>query len=282
MSETPRNLLRQQLAKFVPDPRTLRALEQALAITEQIAPDVFNEISVAAASAEATAVQALGQIAEATQSISIQASTAESRATQALQQLVGIAQEAAITAGSADDKAQTALSLLKDIQQSVAFLEQAPALVPERRKRYGVFHDTTTQTAAAINTAYAMTFDSTDLTNGVYIGVTTSQVYVDTEGVYNIQFSAQLDNTSGGSHLAYIWYRINGSDVANSASQVRLKGTDGELVAAWNFVTNLKAGDYIEIMWSVSDTNVQITATAAAAPVPAIPSVILTVTDNIS
>jgi hypothetical protein len=82
--------------------------------------------------------------------------------------------------------------------------------------------------------------------------------------------------------LIYIWIRINGVDVPYSASQVRLKGTDGELVAAWNYVEMLKANDYFEIMWSVTDTTVQITSSAAVAPVPAIPSVILTVTDNIS
>jgi hypothetical protein len=162
-------------------------------------------------------------------------------------------------------------------------LEAAP--LPQaytRRAAYGSFYDTTTQTAAAINTAYAMTFDTTNLSFGVTRGSPTSRIYVDSGGVYNIQFSAQLDNTSGGSHLIYIWIRINGVDVPYSASQVRLKGTDGELVAAWNYVEMLKANDYFEIMWSVTNTTVQITSSAAVAPVPAIPSVILTVTDNIS
>jgi hypothetical protein len=162
-------------------------------------------------------------------------------------------------------------------------LEYAP--VPQthlKKAAYGSFYDTTTQTAAAINTAYAMTFNTTDITNGVYIGSPTSRIYVDTTSLYNIQFSAQLDNTSGGNHLAYIWLRINGTDVLNSASQVRLKGTDGELVASWNFVQLLKSGDYFQLMWSVSDTAVQIIAQAAAAPVPAIPSIILTVTNNIA
>ena len=54
-------------------------------------------------------------------------------------------------------------------------------------------------------------------------------------------------------------------------------GRNGELVAAWNFMQTLKAGDYIEIMYSASDTSVQILAQAAAAPVPGIPSMILTV-----
>lgn len=167
--------------------------------------------------------------------------------------------------------------------QQVEALAQTPANTPQLRNRaYGTFYDTTTQTAAAINTAYGMTFNTTDLSNGVYIGSPTSRVYVTKQGVYDIQFSAQLDNTSGGNHLVYIWLRVNGTDVANSASQVRLKGTDGELVAAWNFVQQFLPNDYFELMWSVSDTAVQIFAQAAAAPVPAIPSIILTVTDNIS
>jgi hypothetical protein len=170
-----------------------------------------------------------------------------------------------------------------ELTKQVEALAAAPVYTPQLRNRaYGTFYDTTTQTAAAINTAYALTFNSTNLSNGVYIGSPTSRIYVAQNGVYNMQFSAQLDNTSGGNHLIFIWLRINGTNVANSAGQVRLKGTDDELVTSWNYVEQLKAGDYVELMWSVDNTSVQVLAQAAAAPVPAIPSVILTVTDNIS
>jgi hypothetical protein len=170
-----------------------------------------------------------------------------------------------------------------ELAKQVEALAVAPAYTPQLRNRaYGTFYDTTTQTAAAINTAYGLTFNSTNLSNGVYIGSPTSRIYVAQNGVYNMQFSAQLDNTSGGNHLIFIWLRINGTNVANSAGQVRLKGTDDELITSWNYVEQLKAGDYVELMWSVDNTSVQILAQAAAAPVPAIPSVILTVTDNIS
>ena len=169
-----------------------------------------------------------------------------------------------------------------ELTKQLEALALAPPTTPQlARYAYGSFYDTTTQTAAAINTAYAMTFNTTDLSAGVTLGSPTSRVYVDRPNVYNIQFSAQLDNTSGGDHIIYIWLRVNGTNVANSASQVRLKGNDAELVAAWNFLYSLNAGDYFEIMWSVSDTAVEIISLAAAAPVPAIPSVILTVTDNI-
>jgi hypothetical protein len=182
-----------------------------------------------------------------------------------------------LTAAPQTDGAQ-----ISELAKRVEALECLPVDEPRNTPRYGSFYDTTTQTAAAINTAYAITFNTTDLSQGVYIGSPTSRVYVDRPGVYNIQFSTQLDNTSGGSHLIFIWLRVNGTDVPQTASQVRLKGTDGELVAAWNFAYKFNAGDYFELMWSVSDTAIQIVAQAAAAPVPAIPSIILTVTDNIS
>ena len=143
---------------------------------------------------------------------------------------------------------------------------------------YGAFHDTTTQTAAATGTAYAVTFNSTDLSNEVTIGSPTSRIVVANAGIYNFQFSLQLDKASGATGHTYIWARVNGVDIAASASEVSVQGTSAENIAAWNFVLSMNATDYFQLMWSVDDTNIQIKAVAAAAPVPAIPSVILTTT----
>jgi len=168
------------------------------------------------------------------------------------------------------------------LQSGLQALALAPPAKQYRAPRYGSFYDTTTQTAAAINTAYAITFNTTDLSYGVTVGSPTSRIYVDRPNVYNVQFSAQLDKTSGGVGLVWIWLRKNGVDVADSAGQVRIQGNDAELVTAWNYLVQLNAGDYIEIMWEVDDTSVQILYDAATAVHPAIPSVILTVTDNVS
>jgi len=143
---------------------------------------------------------------------------------------------------------------------------------------YGSFYDTTTQSAAAINTAYAMTFNTTDSSNGVSLSSPTSRILIANTGVYNIQFSAQLHKTAGAVGNTYIWLRINGSDIANSAGKTAVQGSTAELIAAWNYVTNFTAGQYFELMWSADDTRCQILAQAASSPVPAIPSVILTVT----
>ena len=143
---------------------------------------------------------------------------------------------------------------------------------------YGAFYDTTTQTAAATGTAYAVTFNSTDLSNGVAIGSPTSKITVTNAGIYNFQFSLQLDKASGATGHTYIWARVDGTDVPASASEVSVQGTSAESIAAWNFVLPMQAGQYFQLMWSVDDTNIQIKAVTAAAPVPAIPSVILTTT----
>lgn len=159
----------------------------------------------------------------------------------------------------------------------------APAYTPQMSAhRYGSFYDTSAQTAAATNTAYPITINSTAITNGAYIGTPTSRVYVDRVGIYNFQFSLQLTSTSSSAKNVYIWYRVNGVDAAYSATVVTLVGNSSAAVAAWNFVVQMNAGDYFELVWSTNDTAAQITATAASAPVPAIPSVILTVTDNIN
>jgi len=143
---------------------------------------------------------------------------------------------------------------------------------------YGAFHDSTTQTAAATGTAYAVTFNSTDLSNEVTVGSPTSRIVVANAGIYNFQFSLQLDKASGATGHTYIWARVNGTDIPSSASEVSVQGTSAENIAAWNFVLEMDATDYFQLMWSVDDTNIQIKAGAAAAPVPAIPSAILTAT----
>jgi hypothetical protein len=147
--------------------------------------------------------------------------------------------------------------------------------------RSGAFYDTTTQSAAVINTAYAITLNNTSLTQGVSIGTPTSRVYVNRTGSYNIQFSLQLVSTNAASKDVYIWADVNGTSVPESATRITMAGASESYVAAWNFVIRMSAGDYFRLMWSTSNTNVQIAAVAASAPVPAIPSVILTVAANI-
>ena len=142
---------------------------------------------------------------------------------------------------------------------------------------YGSFYDTTDQTAAAINTPYSIKLNSTAESNQISV-LNNSQITFKNRGTYNIQFSAQVTQSSGADHFVWIWFRKNGTDVPNSTTKVAVKGSKSELVPAWNFVLSVLGGDYVEIMWAVEDTAVSLLAEAATAFCPAIPSVIVTAT----
>ena len=275
------NLTRDQLATFLKDFEQIKQFEKLFATVDAIAPDFVNEVFTLAANADAKAIQALGQIAEFAQAAAVCCTTAEIRATQALDTVTTLGQETAVAVASAENKAQQALTLLQALADAVQGLQCLPPPREFKRARYGSFYDTTTQTATAINTAKAITFNTTDLSSGVRIGTTTSQVIVDTEGVYNFQTSIQLDSTVFVAQEFYLWFRKNGVDVTDSASQVRIQGNNAEVFLALNYFFNLKANDYVELMFSVTNLGVRLEATAASAPHPGIPSVILTVSNNI-
>ena len=121
----------------------------------------------------------------------------------------------------------------------IAITNGAAAITIASDKAYGSFYDTTTQTATVINTATAITFNNTDLSNGVYIGSPTSRIIVDSEGIYNFDTSFQIDKTSGGTAIFDFWFRLNGVDVANSASRIRIQGNNAEIFSSLNYFFDL-------------------------------------------
>ena len=148
---------------------------------------------------------------------------------------------------------------------------------------YGSFQDSTDQTAANTTTAYSITFDTTDYSNGVYLS-NSSRVNVRNYGVYNLQFSIQFKNTTNDSQDVDIWFSKNGTNIDNSNSRFSLSarkssGDPSHLIAAMNFFAELQAGDYVEMWAAVDDTNITFDATAASSSpfvMPAIPSVVAT------
>jgi hypothetical protein len=147
---------------------------------------------------------------------------------------------------------------------------------------YGSFSSDQDQTAANTTTAYAMTLNTTDYANGVSVA-SNSRLTVTYPGVYNVQFSAQFTNADASDQDISVWFRKNGTDIPNSNSQFSIiskhGSIDGALITALNFFVELLGGDYVEIMWSVTNTNVSIQHLAAqTSPTrPATPSVIATI-----
>jgi hypothetical protein len=139
------------------------------------------------------------------------------------------------------------------------------------------YFDTTTQTNPVANQVNLFTYNSVVSEFQVTRSTPTSKIYVSNTGVYNFQFSAQLDKTGGGSDAVYIWPRINGVNVPDSATKIVIDGPNSEIVPAWNFVLVMEAGDYFELAWQSPDTAVFVPYVAASGNIPAIPSIILTV-----
>jgi hypothetical protein len=149
---------------------------------------------------------------------------------------------------------------------------------------YGAFQDGTDQTAANTTTAYAITFDTTDFNNGVTLS-NSSRLNVSQAGIYNIQFSVQLVNTTNASVDIDIWFRKNGTNIDKSNSRFGLAprksvGDPFHLIGAMNFFVSLDTNDYVELMWRTSDVGAYIEHYAASSTPtrPSIPSVIATVT----
>jgi len=144
---------------------------------------------------------------------------------------------------------------------------------------YGSFYDTTNLLLTSATTAYPLPIGTTAEANGVSIA-SGSRITVANAGVYNIQFSAQLDKTDSNDDLVNIWFAKNGTNVANSNTQVTVLGNGGKYLAAWNFVLTLAANDYVQIMLQSPDPNMRVIAsgTQTNPARPAVPSSIVTIT----
>jgi len=148
---------------------------------------------------------------------------------------------------------------------------------------FGQYHDTTTQVHTVVNSAKAMELNSIVFNNGMSLvndafGKPTI-LRVASAGIYNLQFSAQLSRNAGNNSVVInIWLAKEGLAVPFSNTRLTLTGTDdaAKAVAAWNFFVTMNAGQYLQLMWTVSDLDLIIESFAAATPAPEIPSLILT------
>lgn len=148
----------------------------------------------------------------------------------------------------------------------------------EQQKYYGEFTKIDTQSPAAINTAYALTFTNTEIANGVSRGTPTSRIVVAQAGLYSIAVSVQITSTNASQKSVWVWARKNGTtNFANSARIASTNLNNGYVVVMLNEIASLIAGDFIEIMYAADDVNVSIATVAATAFAPAAPAAILAV-----
>jgi len=140
-------------------------------------------------------------------------------------------------------------------------------------------YHTASMSASVADTGYTMSFSTTDFSYGVSIsGSEKNLIKINNTGIYDLQFSAQLDKTTSTNATVYIWLAKNGDDVSDSNTGVTLGGgANDSAVAAWNFYISASAGDYYELRYGATRNNTRILYNNTPSVGPAIPSVILTV-----
>jgi len=148
----------------------------------------------------------------------------------------------------------------------------------QQMQYYGVFAKTTDQSPASTNTEYLLTFDSTEISNGVTIGTPTSRIIVPASGLYRLDANLQLTSGSSSSKNIWVWFKKNGTAIANSARLVTSDLNNGYIPLAMQEPVSLAAGDYIELAFAADSTAVTVDNVAATAFAPAAPAVILSVT----
>jgi len=140
---------------------------------------------------------------------------------------------------------------------------------------YGAFADYTNQPLASTATGQVMTLNTTDIGGHGASVVSSSRMTVANAGTYNFQWSGQFKSTSAALEDVYVWIRINGTDVVGSNGLVSVPnkhaGLDGHTIAAWNYMLNLNANDYLELVWGGGSTALSL-ATIAAGASPTRPS----------
>ena len=134
------------------------------------------------------------------------------------------------------------------------------------RAPYGAFSDFTDQTTTA-NTATLVALATTDFSNQVTIA--TSKITVQNAGIYNLQFSVQLESSSNAPQDVFIWLKQNGVDIVGSTGKVGLParkspGDPFHDIKGWNYFLSMAASDYVQIYWSTTSVDVSIQTYAAS------------------
>ena len=167
-----------------------------------------------------------------------------------------------------------AACVISDATNGVIFVR--PTI--QQMQYYGVFTKTTDQTPGATNTEYLLTFDNTQISNGVVIGGTTSQIIVPVSGLYKFDATVQLSSGSSSAKTVWVWFKKNGTAIPNSARLVTADINNGYIPIALSETVSLNANEYVEMAFAADSTNVTVDNVAATAFAPAAPAIVLSVT----
>jgi len=150
----------------------------------------------------------------------------------------------------------------------------------EQQYYNGQFTKNTTITPAAANTAYAIGWDTTVITEGITLtGSPTTRLTVAHSGLYNFAARIQFSSANSNGKSAWMWLKKNGTtNIGSSTAVGSLKDSGGYTVLAINDFVSLGVNDYVELFWAVDDTGLQPTNVTATAFAPSSPTAHVAVT----
>ena len=144
---------------------------------------------------------------------------------------------------------------------------------------YGAWYDTRTQSASVANTPFSMSLSSESYSRGFRL-ISGSRVTAENDGLYNFQFSAQLENTANTNAVVDIWFAKNNQDIPVSNTKIEINkqaSTTGKAVASWNYMEYLESGSYLELRWLSDRNSIVLKSEPSGAKFPEIPSLIATI-----
>lgn len=148
----------------------------------------------------------------------------------------------------------------------------------QQMQYYGTFAKTDSQSPVAINTEYQLTFTNTQISNGVAIGSPASRIVVPQSGLYRFDATLQLTSTSSSAKNVWVWFKKNGTAIANTARILTTDLNSGYLPLALQETISLNANQYVELAFASDSTAVSVSSVAATAFAPGAPAAVLNVT----
>lgn len=162
-----------------------------------------------------------------------------------------------------DNVIPVAAVLADDVSNGAIFVR--PAV--EQQQYYGEFTKTGTVSPAAVNTSYAVTWDNTEIANGISI-VSSSQITVAESGLYQFDVTLQLSSGNSSDKTVRFWFKKNGTNIANTTRIVTVNINNGFTPIAMSEFFSMAAGDYIELWWQANSIAVSLTTNAAGGTAP--------------
>jgi len=144
---------------------------------------------------------------------------------------------------------------------------------------YAQFSRSTDVTAAAVDTAYSITYDAPTFADGVSRdGTNPERIVFEEGGIYLLSFTAQISSTSSSTVTFRFWPAINGATATGTTIVSKLHQNDASTVVSRSALFQVSAGDYLEVRWAVDSTSGLLKAEAATAYAPSAPATTLGVT----